>query len=159
VRPLRVWVLSLIALAASCSAGTNKSITLGQHDSFGGTFTDIRVIDNKGVFGTEIRILPGHEPPIQALVQFAFGDFCDPRDHGEASCFGVSNTLVVPLLIEPMHTEPYGTAVSFDLPGDSSYSGSFDGVVAEDRLRGAFSFTDGTQLEVDLQRGISFWDQ
>ena len=154
-----IAVLLTVSLAG-CASAKRERIVLdpGGLLRVTGTFSNLRVIDQQGVFGAEVRIAVTQEPPYQAIVQLGNGDFCLPEERGAEPCFRVSNLMVVEAQFDWERNTHDAATVRFALPDVPQYAGTFEGSVSDQWLDGVFLFRSGKRLAVRLRRGGSHWD-
>ena len=157
----RGFVLAWIGLAF-CSCATTRGETIVLHPDgllqITGTFTSLRVEEERGVFGAEIRIVCSEDPLYQAVIQFGTASFCEPEQLGGEPCFRVSNLVLVEAEFDWHQSRDRGAYLRLRLPDSSGYAGTFEGVVTEEALTGTFVFSSGGTLPVTLHRGPSHWD-
>jgi hypothetical protein len=153
-------IVLAVSIASACASSGGETIVL--HPTgllrITGTFSGIRVEENRGVFGAEVRIVSSDEPPYQAALQFGTANFCESRDLGSEPCFRVSNLIVVAAEYDWKQDAAGAAHVRFRIPAESGYGSVFEGNVTEHALRGTFVFDSGKVLSVDLPRGLSHWD-
>jgi hypothetical protein len=156
-----VTAVMMATLLLGCASSGRETIVLHRDGllRITGTFTDIRVETDRGLFGVEIRIVCSREPLYQAAIQIASGTLCSAADLGSEPCFRISNLIVVEAELEQTTAKTPGAAsIRFQLSKESGYPGSFEGEIAEHVLTGTFSFESGKTLPVVLKRGPSHWD-
>lgn len=102
-----------------------------------GTYTDLHFNQQGGdLLGTELRIVLTRTG-YQGTLQFAEG--------------GPSELILV-------NVEVSGNRIKFTIPANSSYAGTFSGVVANGVLKGHFQYSGGGGDDVSLKKGKSYWD-
>jgi hypothetical protein len=155
----RYAVCALVIVGIACASGNKPrtathDIVINEGPNWTGTFTNFRV-DDVGMFGVEIRTVVTDEPWGQAVVQFAYGDFCNENERGEEPCFRVSN-----LFLENLESTTGGptNTIRFSIP-EGEFAGTFEGQVTQEALVGKFTFVSGRSLPVSLARSVSFWDR
>ena len=132
----RLLTASLLLL----SVPSGKCLLRGQSQCrISGTFTNMHYIADAGdVIGYELRVVPAGEAKYQAALQIAEG--------------APSKLMLVDIQAKECNIS---FAIS-DVYG--VYAGTFKGAVANNTLKGEFTFKSGGVDKVELKRGKSYWD-
>jgi len=102
-----------------------------------GTYSAMRYVPDAGdVIGTEIKIVFTGKG-FQGALQIAEGS---------------------PGALMLVEVEQKGNSISFSIPEDSPYAGTFHGSISGGVLRGDFQFKTGGSQAVVLRKGKSYWD-
>ena len=123
-----------------------------------GTFTNLHKVQDVGLFGCELRVIPTNWPYYHVLAQFGQCEFLPESARGTTACFLESDLVLVAANTESRARRQALGAIDFTIPGSAPYSGNFEGTVEQDQLVGTFKFTSGKVMQVRLRRGASYWE-
>ena len=146
--------LLIAALTSACASSHGSTIVLHPDGlvKLTGTFSDLRLVEDQGMVGMEVRIANAATEPFQAVVQFGMGSFCERSPDPPMACHRLTDLVLVTADFD-------GEDLSFLLPSGGPVEGKFVGRVLKDRLTGTLSLPSGRAMAVSLPRGPSHWDR